>query len=225
MAESKQQQQMYKAVEANTVVISEKKTYLITKRTIDIFLSLIGIILLLPVLLLIAIFIKLEDKKGSIIFRQERVGIHGKPFYMYKFRSMVSNAEELLKDLIEQNEASGPLFKMKEDPRVTKIGRFLRKTSLDELPQLINVIKGEMSLVGPRPALPNEVETYTSFERQRLEVTPGLTCFWQVEGRSNIGFEEQVQLDLKYIEKRSFKTDIFLIIRTIKVLFGSNGAF
>ncbi|WP_411259273.1 sugar transferase [Terribacillus saccharophilus] len=225
MAESKQQQQMYKAVEANTVVMSEKKAYLITKRIIDIFLSLIGIILLLPVLLLIAIFIKLEDKKGSIIFRQERVGIHGKPFYMYKFRSMVSNAEELLKDLIEQNEASGPLFKMKEDPRVTKIGRFLRKTSLDELPQLINVIKGEMSLVGPRPALPKEVETYTSFERQRLEVTPGLTCFWQVEGRSNIGFEEQVQLDLKYIEKRSFKTDIFLIIRTIKVLFGSNGAF
>ncbi|MFP7254363.1 sugar transferase [Terribacillus goriensis] len=216
---------MYKAVEANTVVMSEKKAYLITKRIIDIFLSLIGIILLLPVLLLIAIFIKLEDKKGSIIFRQERVGIHGKPFYMYKFRSMVSNAEELLKDLIEQNEASGPLFKMKEDPRVTKIGRFLRKTSLDELPQLINVIKGEMSLVGPRPALPKEVETYTSFERQRLEVTPGLTCFWQVEGRSNIGFEEQVQLDLKYIEKRSFKTDIFLIIRTIKVLFGSNGAF
>ncbi|PAF23544.1 multidrug MFS transporter [Terribacillus saccharophilus] len=225
MAESKQQQQMYKAVETNTVVISEKKAYLITKRTIDIILSLIGIILLLPVLLLIAIFIKLEDKKGSIIFRQERVGIHGKPFYMYKFRSMVSNAEELLKDLIEQNEASGPLFKMKEDPRVTRIGRFLRKTSLDELPQLINVIKGEMSLVGPRPALPKEVETYTSFERQRLEVTPGLTCFWQVEGRSNIGFEEQIQLDLKYIEKRSFKTDIFLIIRTIKVLFGSNGAF
>ncbi|MEC0282044.1 sugar transferase [Terribacillus saccharophilus] len=225
MAESKQQQQIYKAVEANTVVISERKAYLITKRTIDIFLSLIGIILLLPVLLLIAIFIKLEDKKGSIIFKQERVGIHGKTFYMYKFRSMVSNAEELLKDLIEQNEASGPLFKMKEDPRVTKIGRFLRKTSLDELPQLINVIKGEMSLVGPRPALPKEVETYTSFERQRLEVTPGLTCFWQVEGRSNIGFEEQVQLDLKYIEKRSFKTDISLIIRTIKVLFGSNGAF
>lgn len=224
MADSKQQQQMYKAVETNTV-ISEKKAYLFIKRTIDIILSLIGIILLLPVLLLIAILIKLEDKKGSIIFRQERVGIHGKPFYMYKFRSMVSNAEELLKDLIEQNEASGPLFKMKEDPRVTRIGRFLRKTSLDELPQLINVIKGEMSLVGPRPALPKEVETYTSFERQRLEVTPGLTCFWQVEGRSNIGFEEQVQLDLKYIEKRSFKTDIFLIMRTIKVLFGSNGAF
>lgn len=223
MAESKQQ--VYKAVEAKTVVITESKSYIFMKRTMDVFLSFIGIILLLPVFILIALLIKIEDRKGSFIFSQVRIGKDGQAFNMYKFRSMVSNAEELLEKLLEHNEASGPLFKMKEDPRVTKIGKFLRKTSLDELPQLFNVLKGEMSLVGPRPALPREVETYSSYERERLKAVPGLTCFWQVEGRSNIGFDEQVELDIKYINNRNLMLDIKLIFKTIKVLLGSKDAY
>lgn len=224
MAESKQQ--VYKAVEENTVVIiGNNKSYLFTKRLLDVFLSLIGIIVLLPVFILIALIIKFEDRKGSFIFSQVRVGKDGQTFHMYKFRSMVSNAEELLESLLEQNEASGPLFKMKEDPRVTKIGKFLRKTSLDELPQLFNVLKGDMSLVGPRPALPREVELYNTYQRQRLRVLPGLTCYWQVQGRSNIGFDEQIELDLKYIKQRNIILDFKLILLTFKVLLGSKDAY
>ena len=223
MAESKQQ--VYKAIEAKTVVTTGNKSYLLVKRFMDICLSLIGIIILLPVFILIALLIKLEDRKGSFVFRQVRIGKDGQSFHMYKFRSMVSNAEELLESLLEHNEASGPLFKIKEDPRVTKIGKFLRKTSLDELPQLFNVLKGEMSLVGPRPALPREVEAYSLYERERLKAVPGLTCFWQVEGRSNIGFEEQVELDIKYINNRNLFLDIKLIFKTIKVLLGSKDAY
>lgn len=224
MAESKHQQ-VYGTVDANIIVASESKSYLFTKRFLDISLSLLGIILLLPIFILIGLFIKIEDNKGSILFKQERVGKDGRIFQMYKFRSMVSNAEELLQDLIKLNEASGPMFKMKNDPRITRIGKFLRKTSMDELPQLINVLKGDMSLVGPRPALCREVELYGAHERNRLRVLPGLTCYWQIEGRSNIGFEEQVKLDLKYIETRNIKLDCILILKTIKVLFGSKDAF
>jgi lipopolysaccharide/colanic/teichoic acid biosynthesis glycosyltransferase len=223
MAESKQQ--VYKAIEAKTVVTTGNKSYLFVKRFMDICLSLIGIIILLPVFILIALLIKLEDRKGSFVFSQVRIGKDGRSFHMYKFRSMVSNAEELLENLLEHNEASGPLFKMKEDPRVTKIGKFLRKTSLDELPQLFNVLKGEMSLVGPRPALPREVEVYSLYERERLKAVPGLTCFWQVEGRSNLGFNEQVELDIKYINNRNLLLDIKLIFKTIKVLVGSKDAY
>ncbi|MEC0305120.1 sugar transferase, partial [Terribacillus saccharophilus] len=194
-------------------------------RFMDIFLSLIVIILLMPIFLLIVFLIKLEDRRGAFIFSQVRVGKDGQTFHMYKFRSMVSNAEELLANLIEQNEASGPLFKMKEDPRVTKIGKFLRKTSLDELPQLVNVLKGDMSLVGPRPALPREVESYSAYARERLKAVPGLTCFWQVEGRSNIGFDEQVELDIKYINNRNILLDLKLILKTIRVLVGSKDAY
>ncbi|MFB1097896.1 sugar transferase [Terribacillus sp. JSM ZJ617] len=218
-------QHMYKAVEAKTIIKTENKSYLFVKRFIDIFLSLISIILLLPIFVLIALLIKLEDRKGPFIFSQVRVGKDGRKFQMYKFRSMVSNAEDLLESLLEHNEASGPLFKMKEDPRVTKIGKFLRKTSLDEIPQLLNVLKGEMSLVGPRPALPREVETYSSYERERLKAVPGLTCFWQVEGRSNLSFKEQVELDLKYINSRNLLLDLKLIIKTFKVLIGSKDAY
>ncbi|PAF18682.1 sugar transferase [Terribacillus saccharophilus] len=222
MAESKPH--IYKSTESG-VIINEKKSYIITKRFMDILLSLIGIFLLLPLFIIIGILIKVEDRKGSVIFKQERVGKNGEIFHIYKFRSMVSNAEEMLIDLLDKNEASGPLFKIKEDPRITKIGKLLRKTSIDELPQLINVLKGEMSLVGPRPALPREVNEYSMYENQRLSVLPGLTCFWQVEGRSNLGFKEQVELDIKYIQLRSFKTDIILIIKTVFVLFGSKDAY
>ncbi|QXE01068.1 sugar transferase [Terribacillus sp. DMT04] len=223
MAESKQQ--VYKAIELEKAESTSTKSYLLAKRLLDIVLSISGIILLLPVFVICALIIKVEDSKGTIFFKQERVGKNGQVFFMYKFRSMVSNAEDLLEKLLEQNEASGPMFKMKDDPRVTIIGKFLRRTSVDELPQLFNVLKGEMSLVGPRPALPREVEEYTSYEKQRLLVRPGLTCFWQVSGRSSLGFEEQIKLDLEYIETRSMRLDISLILRTVGVLLGSKDAY
>lgn len=144
---------------------------------------------------------------------------------MYKFRSMVSNAEELLESLLTENEIEGHMFKIKEDPRITKVGRFIRKTSIDELPQLWNVLKGEMSLVGPRPPLVREVEEYSSYHKQRLQVTPGCTGLWQVSGRNNVGFEEMVALDLEYISKRSIITDLKIILKTCKVLLGSRDAF
>lgn len=219
MAEPKQQ--LYKAIEKTSV----HKRYIFVKRFMDICLSLVGIIILLPVFILIALLIKLEDRKGSFLFSQVRVGKDGQTFNMYKFRSMVSNAEALLEELKNVNEASGPLFKMREDPRVTRVGRFIRKTSLDELPQLFNVLKGEMSLVGPRPALPNEVDDYNMYHKQRLNVKPGLTCYWQVGGRSKLTFEEQVNLDLKYIREKSVFLDILLILKTIRVLFGSKDAY
>lgn len=198
--------------------------YLRIKRFLDILISLIGIVVLTPVLLIVVLLIKLEDPKGEILFKQHRVGQGGKLFYMYKFRSMVSNAEALKATLIDQNEATGPVFKIRFDPRVTRVGSFIRKTSIDELPQLINVLKGEMTLVGPRPALPDEVEKYTEYERQRIAVTPGLTCYWQVSGRSNIGFEEWVELDLQYIQERNTFVDLKLICKTVFVLFGSKDA-
>ncbi|MEO4053442.1 sugar transferase [Solibacillus sp. CAU 1738] len=207
------------------IQVNDNKYYLISKRIVDLVCSTIGIILLIPLFLLLAIFIKLEDRKGPVIFKQIRIGKSGKQFNIYKFRSMVTNAEELKVALLEHNEIAGPVFKIKYDPRVTKVGKFIRKTSLDELPQLLNVLKGEMSLVGPRPPLPNEVEKYTSYERQRLRVTPGLTCYWQVSGRSNISFERWMELDLKYIQERSFFLDIKLILKTVFVIFGSKDAY
>lgn len=204
---------------------NDTDAYLFTKRFIDIFGSLVGLIVLSPLFLVVYLLIKFEDKEGSVFFKQQRVGKDGKTFYMYKFRSMVCNAEALKATLINQNEASGPVFKIKHDPRVTKVGKIIRKTSIDELPQLINVLKGEMTLVGPRPPLPDEVAQYSSYERQRLSVTPGLTCYWQVSGRSNIGFNDWVQLDLKYIKDRNTLLDFKLIIKTIFVLFGSKDAY
>lgn len=200
-------------------------SYLITKRFIDILGSLIGIILLSPLLIIISLAIKIEDPKGPVFFKQKRVGLDGEVFYMYKFRSMVSNAEDLLHNLLELNETTGPIFKLKNDPRVTKIGKFIRKTSIDELPQLWNVLKGEMSLVGPRPALPREVDQYSAYDRQRLLVVPGCTGLWQVSGRSNIGFEEMVELDIKYISTRSVWFDLKLIVRTAFLLLGSKDAY
>lgn len=197
--------------------------YYFLKRTLDIIGSLSGIILLSPVIILTAIAIKM-DSSGPIFFLQVRVGQDGKLFKMYKFRSMVTNAENLLDKLKDKNEMSGPMFKMKEDPRVTKVGRFIRKTSIDELPQLFNVIKGEMSLVGPRPNLPTEVVKFTEFQKTKLLAKPGLTCYWQVMGRSNIGFEEWMRLDIKYIEERNTWIDLKLIFRTFWVLFGDEGA-
>jgi len=189
--------------------------YLFFKRIFDILLALVGIIILSPLFLAVAILIKKEDKDGPILFKQERIGKNGEIFYMYKFRSMVSNAESLLEDLLHLNEVEGAMFKIKSDPRITKIGKFIRSTSIDELPQLWNVLKGEMSLVGPRPPLSREVEMYTDYEKQRLIVVPGCTGLWQATERNNVGFKEMVELDLKYIDQKNFYFDIKIIILTI----------
>jgi len=189
--------------------------YLSTKRVFDILLSLIGMIILLPLFLIVAILIKKEDRHGPIFFKQERIGKNGKIFYMYKFRSMVSNAESLLETILHLNEVEGAMFKIKSDPRITNIGKLIRATSIDELPQLWNVLKGEMSLVGPRPPLAREVEMYTDYEKQRLIVLPGCTGLWQATERNNVGFKEMVELDLKYIREKSLYFDIKIIIMTV----------
>lgn len=201
-----------------------KKAYLISKRIIDLIGSILGLIILSPLFLIIACLIKIEDPKGKVLFSQKRVGQYGKEFNMHKFRSMVSNAEELKEKLMAQNEMSGPMFKIKHDPRITKIGRFIRKTSIDELPQLINVLKGEMSLVGPRPSLPREVAQFEPWMMERLEVKPGLTCYWQVMGRNDIEFQEWMRLDVKYVHERSTLLDLKLIFKTFFVLFGDKSA-
>lgn len=198
--------------------------YLFFKRTIDILGSGIGLIILSPIFILVALAIKIEDPKGKVFFVQERCGKNNKLFKMYKFRSMISNAEELLEDLICENEMDGPVFKIKEDPRITRVGRFIRKTSIDELPQLFNILMGDMSIVGPRPAIPHEVAEYNEYQKQRLLVKPGLTCIWQVSGRNSIGFDEWVDMDLEYIEKRNLWMDVKLIFKTVGVLFGDDNA-
>ena len=199
------------------------KVYEICKRTIDIIGAGLGLILLSPIIAVVACAVKFTSK-GPVFFSQKRVGKNGELFEMYKFRSMVVNAEELKENLEEQNEMSGPMFKIKDDPRVTKVGKFIRKTSIDELPQLWNVIKGDMSLVGPRPSLPKEVEQFDSWMFKRLTVRPGLTCYWQVSGRNNIDFDEWVELDLKYIKERNLFKDIYIILMTLPVLLGDKNA-
>ncbi len=198
--------------------------YILSKRIFDVISSFIGIVVLLPVYIIVALLIKI-DSKGAILFSQERKGYKGKSFKMYKFRSMVTNAEELLKELEEKNEASGHMFKIRNDPRITRIGKFIRKTSIDELPQLFNVLKGDMSIVGPRPPIVREVAQYDSWHNLRLSVKPGLTGLWQISGRNDIGFEEMVRLDLKYIRERGFWYDFKIIIKTIPVLLGDSKAF
>ena len=198
--------------------------YQTVKRTIDLVVSLAGILLSFPLWILIALCIK-YDSRGPVIFRQTRVGKDGKHFVLYKFRSMQLGAEGMREKLKHLNIAEGPIFKIKDDPRVTRVGRFLRRTTLDELPQLLNVFKGEMSLVGPRPPLPEEVAVYTSLQKKRLEVTPGLTCLWQVSGRSEISFSEWIQLDLYYIQHQSLLLDIKIMIRTIPAVLSRRGAY
>jgi exopolysaccharide biosynthesis polyprenyl glycosylphosphotransferase len=194
------------------------------KRVIDVVGAFLGLALGWPLLGLIALAIRL-DSPGPIVFHQPRVGIGQRLFEVYKFRSMRDGAEEELDELIESNEADGPLFKIRDDPRMTRMGRFLRRTSLDELPQLWNVLRGEMSLVGPRPALPSEVKGYAEWHKKRLEARPGMTGLWQVSGRSLLSFDEGVLLDIYYIENWSLWLDLQILLRTVpQVLFG-NGAY
>lgn len=195
------------------------------KRAMDLAGAGAGVVLLGPLMLLTWLAIRLEDR-GPAIFVQERVGQGGRLFPMFKFRSMVVDAEKLRAALAEQNEsAGGVLFKMRNDPRVTRVGRVIRKLSIDELPQLFNVLRGEMSLVGPRPALLREVECYTMAQRVRLEVKPGITCLWQIGGRSDIGIEGQAQLDLQYVREQSAALDAKIIAKTIPVVVGGKGAY
>jgi exopolysaccharide biosynthesis polyprenyl glycosylphosphotransferase len=194
------------------------------KRFLDIILSAAALIVLSPLFLLVAFFIKLEDH-GPVFFAQRRVGKWGREFKMYKFRSMCVDAEQRLQALLAKNRhITGVTFKTKDDPRITSIGRWLRKFSIDEFPQFYNVLKGDMSLVGPRPPVPREVAMYTPADRRRLEVTPGLTCFWQIGGRAEIDFPEQVRLDLQYIESQSFWLDLKILLRTVPAVLLGRGA-
>ncbi len=204
--------------------IEHQHTYMFFKRIFDIILSLIGLIVIAIPGLIISLFIYACDR-GPVFYTQERVGKDGKRFKIYKFRSMYVNADTLLEKLKEKNEVTGPMFKMKNDPRVTSVGRFLRKTSLDELPQLLNVLRGDMSLVGPRPPLPSEVEEYSEYDKQRLWVVPGCTGLWQATERNNVGFAEMVELDLKYIQNRSLFLDAKIIFLTFLVIIHPNGAY
>ena len=193
------------------------------KRLLDIVLASTGLLVLSPLLLVVAAIIKFTSP-GPVLFRQKRVGLHGAEFSFLKFRSMVVNAEQMVDKLLQYNEQTGPAFKMAHDPRVTPIGRFIRKYSIDELPQLVNVLRGDMTLVGPRPPLPREVAQYTPWQRRRLSVRPGLTCDWQVSGRNEIGFDEWMLLDLHYVDHWSLKKDFSLILRTVPVVLFGKGA-
>ncbi|MEE8732927.1 MAG: sugar transferase [Eggerthellaceae bacterium] len=204
--------------------IDDRIAYRFIKRVFDIVFSAFVIVAFWWVFAIIAIAIKIDDPKGPVIFKQERIGKDGKPFTMYKFRSMCVNAEDKLADLRELNEKTGPVFKMAEDPRITRVGKVIRKLSLDELPQFVNVLRGNLSIVGPRPGLPSEVETYNDYQRQRLMVKQGITCYWQTRmNRDSITFDEWVALDLLYVRKCSIWTDLKLIVQTIGVVLTAQG--
>lgn len=204
--------------------MEKRNLYHFVKRLCDITLSLAALIILFPLFLMIALVIKLEDG-GNVIYVQERTGHHGKAFRMYKFRSMCQNAEKIHKELLDKNELDGPAFKMKDDPRVTRVGRFIRRTSIDELPQLINIIKGEMSIVGPRPLPTYEAKQCNEYQNQRLLVKPGLTCYWQCCGRNDIPFDEWIEMDLRYIREAGILTDLKLIFMTVGAVIRSDGAY
>ncbi len=205
-------------------VARESRFYNVLKRGTDIAVALILLTLFLPIIPVVTILIKL-DSPGPIFFRQKRVGKNGRIFEFFKFRSMVSGAEDVIGALRPLSSVDGPVFKIKDDPRVTRVGRFLRRSSLDELPQLLNVLRGEMSIVGPRPNLPAEVSQYLPWQKRRLDVTPGITCFWQIAGRSHIGFHEWMRLDLEYVRKRSYITDLKIMLKTVPAVIARKGAY
>ena len=223
----KLEDKVYTAPSENTseqTEVAKKPVYNFFKRCFDIVCSALGLVLLAFPLLIMMLIIVIDSPGASPIYVQERIGKNGKAFKFYKFRSMVPDADKMLEKLLDKNEMDGPAFKMKDDPRITRIGRFIRKTSIDELPQLWNVLIGDMSLVGPRPPLPREVEQYTDYQKQRLLVTPGITCYWQVQpSRNSLTFEEWLALDLKYISERSFKTDLKILVDTVGAVCGLEG--
>ncbi|WP_407894609.1 sugar transferase [Lacticaseibacillus sp. N501-2] len=206
-------------------IVASKIGYRVAKRFCDIIFGAAGLVVISPVFLIVAIAIKVEDPSGPVFFSQIRVGTDGKFFRMYKFRSMATDAEAKLDALIAKNEVDGAMFKMKEDPRVTRVGKLIRKISVDELPQLWNVLNGSMSLVGPRPCLPREYSQYTDYDKQRLLVKPGCTGLWQVSGRNHVGFVDMVKLDIYYIQHRSLWMDFKIMVRTVGVMIFPNAAY
>lgn len=196
----------------------------VVKRLLDVLLAGLGLVGTLPLWFAIVVAIKV-DSSGPAIFVQERAGLHGRRFRFYKFRSMYVDAEQRLADVQASNEMDGPVFKMRKDPRVTRVGAFLRRTSLDELPQLINVLRGDMSLVGPRPPLPREVEKYRLSDMVRLSVKPGLTCLWQIRGRSTVGFDTWMEFDREYVREMSLLLDLGILVRTMWAVLSCRGAY
>ena len=208
----------------DAIAFDSASAYRLVKRSLDIVVALTAVILLIPLVIVVVATIRLTSP-GPILFGQTRCGKDGRPFRLFKFRTMVTDAELIKRELAHLNEMSGPMFKVRMDPRITRVGRVLRRFSIDELPQLVNVLRGEMTLVGPRPAIVTEVEQFTPHQRRRLEVEPGLTCLWQVSGRSDLSFDEWVALDIEYIERRSVRLDLEILIRTIPAVVTGRGAY
>lgn len=206
------------------IIEKSYSSYWKNKRLFDIFFATLILLFFLPLMVIIAIVIVIDDPSAGPFYKQVRVGRHGKEFYMYKFRTMRANADQMIQELAKQNEMDGPVFKMKEDPRITRVGKFLRKLSLDELMQFFNVFKGDMTLVGPRPPLPREVQHYTDYQRLRLLVTPGITCTWQIHrNRNDVPFEEWVEMDIEYIQTRTYLNDIKIMLKTPIVMLSATG--
>ncbi|WP_203621324.1 sugar transferase [Apilactobacillus nanyangensis] len=208
----------------NSRFVEQGKRYLFFKRFLDILVSLLGIIVSLPITIVVMIAIKIEDG-GPVFYAQKRIGRNKTEFLIFKFRSMVIDADKVKENLMGQNEIDGAMFKMAEDPRITKVGRFIRKHSIDEIPQLLNVLIGDMSIVGPRPPLPEEVAKYTDYDLKRLCVKPGCTGLWQVSGRNSLNFDEMVELDMKYIKKSSMLLDLKICFKTIWIMIWPNDAY
>ena len=212
------------AADATVIDVTDPVGYRVTKRAFDLIVGSGILLLLLPVIPLVALMIRF-DSEGPVFYRQQRIGMGGRPFRFYKFRSMRADSDRLRAELEARNELKGPVFKMKNDPRVTAVGQFLRRSSLDEIPQIFNVLKGDMSIVGPRPALPGEVARYEAWHRRRLDVKPGITCLWQVAGRSQVDFEEWMRLDIEYMSRRSLRTDVAIFLKTIPAVIARRGAY
>ena len=206
------------------IIEKSHATFWKQKRLFDIFFATLILLFFLPLMIIIAIVIVIDDPSAGPFYKQIRVGRHGKEFYMYKFRTMRANADKMVDELAKLNEMDGPVFKIKDDPRITRVGKYLRKLSLDELMQFFNVLKGDMTLVGPRPPLPREVKFYTDYQRLRLLVTPGLTCTWQIsKNRNDIPFEEWVEMDIEYIQTRTYLNDIKIMLKTPIVMLTATG--
>jgi lipopolysaccharide/colanic/teichoic acid biosynthesis glycosyltransferase len=206
------------------IEVKSSIVYIAAKRLFDLIVGSVMLLLLLPILPLIALMIKL-DTRGPVIFKQDRVGENGRIFKFYKFRSMIHQAEQRKAALARLNEQEGPIFKIRTDPRITSVGKFLRRSSLDEIPQIFNVLKGDMSIVGPRPPLPGEVSNYQTWQMKRLAIKPGITCLWQISGRSQIGFNEWMRLDMEYLKTRSIRTDLLIFLKTIPAVIARKGAY
>ena len=207
-----------------SIHVNRRRSYLVIKRMSDFFISGLALVIMFPIFLLAAVAIKVEDPRGAIFYKQLRGGKDGVPFVVYKFRSMYSNADEIKASLMDQNEMDGPVFKIRNDPRVTKVGRVIRKLSIDEFPQFFNVFQGRLSLVGPRPLPIAEAEACNPYQKQRELVKPGITCTWQISGRNNVSFERWMEMDIEYIAKQSLWVDFMILLKTIPAVFSSNGA-